>query len=76
MRTLFSRYYALANLRENKVLSNKKCFTVAYKVSSLYLIAYISLKITLMTVSKSKTYFFCDILQLVCEEDGNTGVAQ
>ena len=26
--TLFSRLYALANLRENKVLANKKCFTV------------------------------------------------
>ena len=27
-RTLFLRLYALANLRENKVLANKKCFTV------------------------------------------------
>ena len=27
-RTLFSRFYALANLRENKVLANKKCFIV------------------------------------------------
>ena len=26
--TLFSRLYALANLRENKVLANKRCFTV------------------------------------------------
>ena len=27
-RTLFSRLHALANFRENKVLANKKCFTV------------------------------------------------
>ena len=27
-RTLFSRLYALANLRENKTLANEKCFTV------------------------------------------------
>ena len=27
-RTLFSRLYDLWNLRENKVLANKKCFTV------------------------------------------------
>ena len=26
--TLFSRLHALANLRENKVIANKKCFTV------------------------------------------------
>ena len=28
LRALFSRLYALANLRENKVIANKKCFTV------------------------------------------------
>ena len=27
-RTLFSRLYALVNLRENKVIANKMCFTV------------------------------------------------
>ena len=32
VRTLFSRLYDLANLRENKVLANKKYFTVPWKV--------------------------------------------
>ena len=31
-RTLFSRLSALGNLRENKVLANKTCFTVCEKL--------------------------------------------
>ena len=35
-RTLFPRLHALKNLRENKVLLNKKCFVVVVQYSSLH----------------------------------------